>query len=134
MENMRNKTEARGRCPVCGLHTSKSVAAKNADLPPIGYILRQHLKRQRSRKPAGRDWRTDPWPGDYVAILDRAYYERPNPRNDIQVPVFRHVVRVSENRVYYRVRDDARVRSCSLATWRRLDADLFGAAVNPPNA
>ena len=66
---------------------------------------------------------------DSIAILDRAYYERPNPDHDVKVPIFRTVVRVSKSRVYYRRKDDEPVRSCSRSTWRRLDADLVSRAI-----
>ncbi len=122
------------QCPVCGQATSKPVARGSANLPPLGYQLRQQLKRQRPRKPTDRDWRVDPWPGDYISILDRAYYERPNPGRGFKAPLYRQVVRVSNNRVFYRMSDDAPLRSCSLSTWRRLDADLSGETITPPTA
>ena len=95
---------------------------------PPGYLLRQAHKRLRG-KPKGRDWRIDPRPLDSIAILDRAYYERPNPDNDVKVPIFRTVVRVSKSRVYYRQKDDEPVRSCSRSIWRRLDTDLVSRAI-----
>jgi hypothetical protein len=129
MKIQSNKSKRVRYCPVCGLPASKPHGRQNAKLAPFGYRLRQHLKRHRPRNPAERNWRTDPLPGDYIAILDRACYEKPNPDDDVKVPLFRHVVRVSEGRVYYRLSDTAPVHSCSLSTWGRLDADLVGAAV-----
>lgn len=98
----------------------------NVKYPPMGWLLRQAFKRQRG-KPAGRDWRVDPRPTDSIAILDRAYYERPK-NGRFKVPIHRTVVRVDKDRVYYRTHDGGRVRSCSKATWRRLEADLVARA------
>jgi hypothetical protein len=115
-------------CPCCGQPTTKQFDITITKCPPIAYLLRQQFKRRRS-KPLGRDWRVDPRPRDSIAILDRAYYERAKSAKRMNVPSFRHVVRVSRNRVYYRREDDEPVRSCSRSTWRRLDADLVGRAI-----
>ena len=98
------------------------------NFPPMAYRLRQALKRLRG-KPRGRDWRIDPKPLDSIAILDRAFYERAKSDKRMNVPIFRHVVRVSKNRVYYRRKDDEPLRSCSRSTWKRLDADLSSCAI-----
>lgn len=65
---------------------------------------------------------------DLIAILDRAYYER-SKTGGFKAPIYRRVVRVDKDRVYYRTQDGGRVRSCSKSTWRRLDADLSARAV-----
>jgi hypothetical protein len=132
MKITRNESKPVQQCPVCGQAASKPLAHKSADLPPLGFLLRQQLKRLRPRKPEGRDWRVDPWPGDSISILDRAYFERPKPGRGFKVPLFRHVVQVSNNRVFYQTSDGGPVRSCSISTWRRLDADLAGKAITPP--
>jgi hypothetical protein len=116
-------------CPVCGRPFPKPHGGQNAKLVPLGYRLRQRLKRERRRNSGERNWRTDPWPGDYIAVLDRAYYEKASSDDEVKVPVFRRVVRVFEGRVYYQLSDTAPVRSCLLSTWRHLNADLVGAAV-----
>jgi len=65
---------------------------------------------------------------DTIAILDRAYYERAKSDKRMDVPIFRNVVRVTKDRVYYRRENNEPLRSCSRSTWRRLDADLVGCA------
>src|SRR5260370_14022388 len=98
-------------------------------MPPMAFLLRQEIKRLRRGRPHDCDWRVDPRPMDTIAILDRAYYERGRSDKHIVVPVFRDVVRVAKDRVYYRRKEDEHLRSCSRSTWRRLDADLVGRAI-----
>src|SRR5690348_16099048 len=90
-------------CPYCGRKTSKNFGSPATNSPPLAFLLRQALKRKRG-KPVGRNWRTDPRPRDSIAILDRAYYDRPN-NGDMNVPTFRRVVRVSNKRVFYTTED-----------------------------
>ena len=61
--------------------------------------------------------------------MDRAYYERDYRNRGMHDPIHRTVVRVWQGRVYYRRKDDEPVRSCSLSTWRRLNADLVSRAI-----
>jgi hypothetical protein len=112
-------------CPCCGQKTFKKFETTGPKPPPLAFLLRQEFKQQRV-KPTGRNRRTDPRPRDSIAILDRAYYERANDGGE-KVPIFRRVVKVSKERVFYKTGDDHPVRSCSRATWRKLDADLVGA-------
>lgn len=115
-------------CPCCRKKTDKQFDP-NVKYPPMGWILRQRFKRERG-DPEGRDWRVDARPMDSIAILDRAYYERSR-AGGLKAPIYRRVVRVDKDRVYYRTQDGGRVRSCSKASWRRLDADLVASAVEP---
>jgi len=115
-------------CPCCGQPATKQFDKGVTKRPPLAYRLRQLLKR-RQGKPQERDLRTDPRPKDSIAIMDRAYYERNYRDRGIQVPIHRTVVRVWQGRVYYRRKDDEPVRSCSLSTWRRLNADLVSRAI-----
>jgi hypothetical protein len=125
-ETVKKPDPTKRTCPCCGRKTDKQFDPA-VKYPPMGWLLRQAFKRQR-RKPVGRDWRVDPRPLDSIAILDRAYYERPK-AGSFKVPVHRTVVQVENDRVYFRTQDEGRVRSCSKATWRRLDADLVARAV-----
>jgi len=85
------------QCPCCGRPTKEHFGQTTKKRPPFAYLLRQEIKRMRG-KPEGRDWRTDPHPGDCIAVLDRAYYSRPT--SDERGPTHREVVRVSDTRVF----------------------------------
>jgi hypothetical protein len=113
-------------CPCCGQKCSRKFNDAIHKPAPLGFSLRQALKRQRG-KPTGRNWKTDPRPHDSIAILDRAYYERANDGGSKE-PTFRRVIKVSKERVFYRTEDNLPVRSSSRSTWRKLDGDLVGRA------
>lgn len=93
----------------------------------MGLLLRRKLKKAQG-KPTGRNWKVDPRPGDSVSVFSEAYFRRP-PRDDMNPTPFRTVVRVTKSRVFYRIRDNGPIRSCSRATWRKLDSDLSGRAM-----
>lgn len=111
--------------PCCEQKSIKEFTAPKSQ--PLGFLLRHALKLPRA-KATGRDWRTDPRPHDSIAMLDRAYYERTND-GETKVPIFRRVVKVSKDRVFYKTGDGHAVRCCSRGTWCKLDADLVGRAV-----
>jgi hypothetical protein len=114
------------QCPCCGRPIKEHFGQTTNKRPAFAYLLRQEIKRLQG-KPEGRDWRTDPHPGDCIAVFDRAYFARP--ASDKREPSHREVVRLSDDRVFYVVDETGPLRSCSRATWRRLDADLFSFAV-----
>jgi hypothetical protein len=123
-ETPRENNPSINQCPCCARPTKEHFGQTSNKRPAFAYLLRREIKQG---KPEGRDWRTDPHPEDCIAVFNRAYFANSTP--DKREPSHQEVVRVSDTRVFYVVDGEGPLRSCSRATWRRLDADLFSFAV-----
>ena len=118
-------------CPCCGQLTTEKLDERLKSLP-LHWL--QHHAENKNRKWKGRDWKTDPRPGDEIAILDSAYAERVKAGED-KMPILLKVVKVAGGRVFYSTYGvDGPMQSCSTDEWGRFDAELWACSRHTPAA